>query len=243
MLFPKLLSLQRSEQAMPPLDRASKSSPWNSLEVAKLMVSAATPLFVALLAAVIWSTQRTVVERWEVQQQLDRRLAEAELQERGRLRDLRDSLYSQAGPLLNEILAYNFYVNRWKETSPATIIEKKRQLDSLMYSHEALFSPAFFNLYRQFMTETFRSARNWQGDTRLRTKANCRIAQSDEDHVRWRAWFTGEDNRRAVCIAHRNLLGKLAEELLLQKASTIDEATDDQKLSRCPPIYDLTPCN
>jgi hypothetical protein len=92
------------------------------------------------------------------------------------------------------------------------------------------------------MTETFRSARNWQGVTRLRTKVACRSPSSDEDPAKWRAWFTGEDNRRAVCIAHRNLLGRLAEELLLQNAPTTQETTDEQKLARCPPIYDITPC-
>jgi hypothetical protein len=203
---------------------------WNSLEVVKVFISIVTPITIAILGCVIWNGQRDVVQRWE-----------AEAKGRERIAEFRWRIYNEAAPLLNDIYTYPFHVGNWKELMPAGIIEKKRQLDLLMYSHEAVFSRAFFDLYRSFMKESFRSAGNFHDESRIRSRSACRRPAPNEDMAKWSTWFTGEDNRRAACIAYRNFLGQVSKELFLQVVNA-DETTDDQKISMCPPMYDLEKC-
>lgn len=215
---------------------------WNSLEICKLAATIVTPMVVALFGWLIWSNQQAMVQRWERDQLELRNIAGANARERDRIREFRLSLYDKAAPLLNEILAYHFYVNRWKEHSPSDIIEKKRQLDALMYANIALFTSEFFDLYREFMRQGFRSARNHFGEPRIRTQAQCRHLRLGHDEPeRWLSYFTHEDTRRDLCLAYVNLLGRLSEELLLQSLK-MPKQTDAEKLSLCPPIYETARC-
>jgi hypothetical protein len=214
---------------------------WNSLECCKLAVTILTPLTVVILGCAIWSSQREVVQHWERQQLEERGSADADLRERERIREFRLSIYREAAPLLNDILSYHFYVGRWKERSPADIIEQKRQLDSLMYSNIALFTPAFFDLYRAFMRQGFRSAGDHLGESRIRTQAQCRQARPTENTERWLSYFTHEDTRRSLCFAYADLIGRLSEELLLQSFK-MPTQTEAEKLSLCPPMYEVRRC-
>jgi hypothetical protein len=216
-------------------------SVWNSLEICKLVATVMTPVTVFVLGCLIWSGQREIVQRWDRDQLEQRSLAEASSKERDQIRELRLSIYKEAAPLLNEILSYHFYVGRWKERSPADIIEKKRQLDSLMYSNIALFTPAFFDLYRAFMRQGFRAARNHFGEPRIRTQAQCRQPHPNNDAERWLSYFTNEDSRRSLCLAYANWLSRLSEELLLQSLKMPNQ-TEAEKLSLCPPIYEAGRC-
>ena len=47
-----------------------KQSPWNSLEIVKLIASLATPLAVAVAGYHIWSAQQKVVEQAQIAQSL-----------------------------------------------------------------------------------------------------------------------------------------------------------------------------
>lgn len=219
----------------------AKPSAWNSLEICKLFVTVLTPLTVFGLGGLIWSAQQTVVQRWEQEKAEQRYVIESEARERERVRDLRLSIYREVAPLLDAILGYHFYVGRWKERSPAEIIEKKRQLDTLMYSHIALFSPAFFDLYREFMRKSFRTAGNHFGESRIRSQAQCRRPRTSEDPGLWLSYFTHEDTRRELCFAYAKLLGQLSEELLLQSLKA-PLRTEAEKLSLCPPLYDVEKC-
>lgn len=217
---------------------SQKKRLWNSLEISKLF---ATPLIAAAFGWFIWQSQQAIVQHWE-QDQLDRRAhSEAVSKERDQVRGLRLSIYKEAAPLINDILSYNFYVGRWKEYSPADIIEKKRKLDSLMYSNMALLTPEFFKLYYAFMRESFRTAGNAYGESRIRTQAHCRRPQTTEDTEHWLAYFTHEDTRQRLCLAYVNLLQKVSEELLLQSLK-MPSQTDPEKPSTCPPMFDSERC-
>jgi hypothetical protein len=149
--------------------KGAKPGIWNSLEICKLMVAAATPILCVLLGGLLWLTQRDIVQHWERDQQEKFRFADAKIKESDKIRDFRLALYREAAPLLNEIVSYHFYVGRWKERSPADIIDKKRQLDTLLYSNRPLFSAEFVGLYHNFMRQAFRGAREFHGESRLRT--------------------------------------------------------------------------
>ena len=219
----------------------SVSRTWNSLEICKLAASIATPLMVFVLGCMLWSGQQSVLQHWERDQYEQRRIAEADLKERERIREFRLSIYQEVAPLLNEIVSYHFYVGRWKERSPLDVVEKKRRLDSLMYSNIALFTPAFFELYRAFMRQSFRGAGNHYGESRIRTQAQCRRPPATESAELWLSHFTHEDTRHNLCIAYANLLSRLSEELLLQSLK-LPNQTEPEKLALCPPLYDVERC-
>lgn len=210
---------------------------WNSLEICKLIAAVTTPVVVFILGWVIWHEQHHAVQRWEVRQQEQRALVESELKERDRLRDFHLRHYEKTAVLLNDIVAYHFYVGRWKEWSPATIIEKKNQLDEAMHPHRALFSTEFFGLFRAFMRQSFRSAGNHYGESRIRTQAQCRHPSPKDQPERWLTFFTHEDRRRELCIAYINLLGGLSNELRLPSLKKANP-TDDEKIDMCPPLYE-----
>ena len=203
---------------------------WNSLEIAKLIATIATPVMVFVLSCLIWTGQRNVVQHWE-----------SDIKERDRLREFRISIYKDAAPLFNDILSYHLYVGRWKERSPADIIEKKRQLDSLMYSNVALLSREFFGLYWMFMREGFRTAGNHYGESRIRTQAQCRHLRSNDDPERWLSYFTNEDRRPSLCVAYANLLGRVSEELLFQSLKKSNPAGTERP-PVCPPLFDVDKC-
>jgi hypothetical protein len=93
------------------------SKVWNSLEICKLSASVATPVLVFLLGYLLWNGQQRLLQHWERDQFEQRRSAEADVKERERIREFRLAIYSQVGPILNEIVSYHFYVGRWKERS------------------------------------------------------------------------------------------------------------------------------
>jgi hypothetical protein len=222
-------------------DKKDKANPkiWNSLEVLKLGASIATPLIVFVLGCLIWNVQRDVIQHWEHDQTEQRRQAEADMKERDQIRDFRLSIYKVAAPLLNDILTYHFYVGRWKETSPADLIEKKRHLDEVLYPHRVLFTPSFFTRYHTFMSQGFRSAGDNLGESSIRTGFQCRRPHLGNDPENWRPYFTNEDMRPGLCIAYANLLGSISEELLFQSLK-MPASLDTKHL--CPPFYDTERC-
>jgi hypothetical protein len=224
---------------MTDIDRKANPRIWNSLEACKLVATIATPLIVAILGYLIWNAQRDVIQRWELDQAQRKQLADTDLKERDQIRDFRLSIYKKAAPLLGDIVAYHFYVGRWKETSPADIIEKKRQLDETLYPHRALFTPEFFARYYTFMSQAFRSAGNHYGESSIRTNFQCRKPGLGGSAENWRPYFTNEDMRRGLCIAYASLLGSMSEELLLRSLK-MQGMIDAEKL--CPPFYDIERC-
>ena len=220
--------------------RPSKQSPWNSLEVVKLIASLATPIAVAIAGYFVWSAQQRIVEQAQATQAMQQQRIVDEQKERERIREFRIEIYKSAGPLLNDIYVYHFHLGRWRELSPLKVIEKKRDLDALMYSHESLLSREFFSRYRNFMDQAFAPAQDWQSDVQIRTTTKCRIPTQDVDATRWKVHFTEHDNREQVCLAYRNLLEQLSSELLFQTLPT-KSLPDKDKLSLCP-RYDFSVC-
>src|SRR5262249_12053606 len=157
-----------------------------------------------------------------------------------RIREFRIDIYKVAGPLLNDIYAFQFHVGKWRELTPEMVVSKKRDLDALMYSHESLLSTEFFERYRRFMHEVFAPPEDWQHDVKLRSSTKCRPAKPNEDGAARQAWFSNEDNRDQICLAYRNLMGQLSEELLFQTLPKSD-ASEAEKIKQCP-HYDFSQC-
>lgn len=86
-----------------------------------------------------------------------------------------------------------------KELSPAEIIKMKRVLDSFVYGKDAVLSPTFASAHHNFMKEAFAAAGNSRDESRIRSSAACRPRSPDQGGSELEQWFTGEDNRWALC--------------------------------------------
>jgi hypothetical protein len=219
---------------MTPSSTADKG-PWNSLEIAKFAASVIAPFILAFCGYLIWDAQRAIVERREIVLREEQKAADARTKAEETLRQLRVTVYINAAPLIREVLTYHFHVGSWKELSPAEVIKMKRTLDRFVYGQDAVLSPAFASLYHNFMREAFAAAGNSQGESRIRSSAACRPRSPDQVGSEWERWFTGEDNRLALCNAYRQLRKNWATELSLPPSA-------DSSTRECPPFYGLNPC-
>jgi hypothetical protein len=214
---------------------AGNKGPWNSLEIAKFVASSIVPFVLAFCGYVIWDAQRVIVEQREIALKGEQKATDARSKADENLRQLRTAVYNNAAPLIREVLTYHFHVGNWKELPPAELIQIKRSLDSFVYGRDAVLSPTFANLYHNFMREAFAAAGNSHGESRIRSSAACRTRLPDQGAPEWEQWFTGEDNRWALCNAYRQLRKNWAAELSLPVAG-------ESSTRECPPFYNLAPC-
>lgn len=205
------------------------------MEIAKFAASIIAPFVLAFCGYFIWDAQRLIVERREIALREQQKASEARATAQENLRQLRNTVYNNVAPLIREVLTYHFHVGSWKELSPAEVIRMKRILDRLVYGQDAVLSPTFANLYHNFMREAFATAGNSYGESRIRSSAACRPRSASQDGSGWEQWFTGEDNRRALCNAYRQLQRNWAAELSLPPNA-------ENSKRECPPFYNLIPC-
>ena len=62
---------------MAPSSTADNKGPWNSLEIAKLVVSSIAPFILAFCGYVIWDAQRMIVEQREIVLREEQKAADA----------------------------------------------------------------------------------------------------------------------------------------------------------------------
>jgi hypothetical protein len=126
---------------------------WTSLEVAKLLVSALTPLAVVVLGFYVARISRRVeAVQWANQTVVARRL----------------QIFDQVAPKLNQLLCFATFVGRWKEMRPEDAVALKRALDEVMYANRVLFSDALFDAYLAFMATLFATFARVHEDAPLR---------------------------------------------------------------------------
>lgn len=174
---------------------------WNSLEIAKLIVSALTP--VAVLVGGWWINRR--LKKLEHSQWANQKLIEKRIE-----------VFDQVAPLLNDLLCYFTYIGCWKDLSPPEVVDLKRRTDRLFYVNSPLFSIKLRKLYEQFTGLCFSTFNTWGQDAQLRTHSTRRLQaigngwQSD-----WDSYFSSENAPELVEIrsAYVALSSRLAQEL------------------------------
>jgi hypothetical protein len=129
-------------------------SPWNSLEVAKLVVDGLIPVAVVLLG--VWVSRAT--RRVEASQWVNQKLVEKRI-----------SLLEDILPYLNDIFCYYTWIGKWKELSPADIIQRKRDLDRLFFANQPFFSAEALSAYQEFTRALFLTYAKPGTDAQLRT--------------------------------------------------------------------------
>lgn len=179
-------------------------SNWNSLEVAKLLVSTLTPVVVVILG--IWIAR--VTKRLEQRQWTHRRIIERRI-----------DVYDEIAPLLNDLVVYFTFVGHWKELQPIQLVEAKRILDRRVHISESLFSEQFLLSYSSFIQLCFATYQGWGIDARLRgdPKLHIKAAGSSWDTA-WTELFTAERDwvePSRVYNSYKQLMAVLSEELQL----------------------------
>ena len=158
---------------------------WNSLEVAKLLV---TPVVVALLGYFV-QTQLAAQAR-----QTQELLAEQarSWQQNQRLFDRRLQIYDNVRVELNRIYCYIEDIGSWKEDNPETVLAAKRHIDGEMHSQRAIWSQETFNAYLAYMNSAFLTYTGVGQDAKIKTGAEEKrvgIANWSSD---WEQRLTGK---------------------------------------------------
>lgn len=113
---------------------------WTSPEIAKLAVSALTPLLLFVLGLVVARAGRRVEQaQWANRKLIERRL----------------ELHTELAPKLNDVLCFFQCVGHFRAITPPDVLELKRSLDKIFFANEQLFSRDFVESYGKFMKTCF----------------------------------------------------------------------------------------
>ena len=182
-------------------------SSWNSLELFKLIVSAATPI--AVVGIGLWVSRhlkRLEHLQWANQKAVEKRL----------------TVYSELAPVLNDLYCYYDYIGDWKMADPLKLLSLKRTADRIFFVNAALFSAAFRNGYHQFMNLYFIPGPLdvYDATAKIRTSLEIRKEMYAKRKVQWdTAWDTyfAQSNmvpeRELIVTSYRNLMDTFVQEL------------------------------
>lgn len=131
------------------------TSAWNSLEVAKLIVSIITPVAIVFIGFWIQSTLAKQNQTWKA---------------RERLADRRLMIYDDIRDELNRIYCFIEDVGTWKEEDPDKVISYKRKLDQVMHTQQAIWAPDTFSAYQEYMDAAFATYQGVGEDAKIETK-------------------------------------------------------------------------
>jgi hypothetical protein len=144
---------------------------WTSLEIVKLAVAALTPLLVLLIGVMVTrATRRVEQAQWASRTLIAKRL----------------ELFDEMAVPLNDLLCFFRLVGDFQAISPPEAIARKRTLDKLFYTHEALMSEEFGARYKAFINVCFEPFTAIAHDARLKASVQ---RQRKERGARWNdAW-------------------------------------------------------
>lgn len=139
---------------------------WNSLEIAKLVVAASTPVFVAIVG--FWLNRRLKSleqAQWSQQKVVERRI----------------EAYDEMAKPLNQLFCFFCYVGTWKELNPPDVVRMKRSLDETAHISAPLFDNQFLPHYNALMDTCFETFGSWGDDAKLRTLPDRRKEAAGEE--------------------------------------------------------------
>jgi hypothetical protein len=182
----------------------SAASNWNSLEVVKLIVGAATPI---VIFGIGYQVSRAA-QRIDAIQWVSRKLVEERL-----------PLYKEIGPALNDLLCFFTLVGQFRKIDPPKAIAIKRDIDRKVHANLYLFTPKFMDRYNAFMQTCFDTFAGVGQDAKLRSSAAQQRVERRQWSDDWNALFTSEDraaSREDVRTAYLRLLSSeaLLDEIL-----------------------------
>jgi hypothetical protein len=154
------------------------ASTWTSLEVAKLAVAALTPILVLMIGFIIArATRRVEQAQWASRTLIEKRL----------------ELFDKMAEPLNDLFCFFRLVGDFQKITPPDAIARKRVLDKLFFTHEALMSEEFGTRYRAFIDSCFLPYTAVGHDARLKASAQRQKAERrDRWDDAWRNCFVDD---------------------------------------------------
>lgn len=175
---------------------------WNALEIAKLIVSALTPLLVLIIG--LWISRS--LKRLEYHQWTNQKLTEKRIE-----------IFEELAPLFNDLLCYFTFVGCWKELKPPEVVQRKRSTDRIVHVNAPLFSKEFVNRYNDFIAACYGTYSGWGQDAKLRTLSDRRKAAAGNSwEAAWDSCFADTKNcsePRVVKSSYALLMSCFSEEL------------------------------
>jgi hypothetical protein len=152
---------------------------WNSLEITKLAVQAATPIVVTMLGLYLTQLAKRFDDRqWRNQRLIEKRIA----------------IYDDLASDLNDLLCYFTFIGSWKELRPIDVIAMKRRIDKKIYLAAPLFSHQFFERSTEFINLCYATFQGWGVDARLRTAIGRRKEAAGANwQQNWDELFADDD--------------------------------------------------
>ena len=185
----------------------NQKSPWNSLEVAKLLV---TPVVVALLG---YFVQTQLAEQSRQTQELLTEQARS-WQQNLRLTDRRLQLYDNIRLELNRIYCFVEDIGTWKQDTPETVLAAKRHVDTEMHSQRAIWSPETFEAYLAYMNSAFLTYTGFGKDAQIKTSVAEKQAGIKNWSPVWEQRLTGTKSLDHAS-NYNKLLNLLAKDMML----------------------------
>jgi hypothetical protein len=175
-------------------------SPWNSLEIAKLLAGLLTPAALAAFGVYI----HRVTKRFELLQWRSQKLTETRLK-----------IYDDLAPQLNDLLCYFTYVGCWKDLDPPAVVALKRITDKKIFLASPLFSESFFSACMEFQNLCFEPYSGWGRDAMLRTQFQRRQEARPTDwKAEWNGCFsTSASDPKAIRNAYKKVMEAFATDI------------------------------
>ncbi len=159
----------------------SPSPVWNTLEIAKLTVSALTPLLVVAIG--LWIGRRLKgleYLQWTNQKVTEKRIA----------------VFDELAPLLNDLYCYFTFLGCWKDLNPVEVVGRKRKMDRIVHVNAPLFSKEFVDRYNEFIGTCYETYTGWGQDAKLRTRWERRKESTGDSWKKdWEGYFSDLNNR------------------------------------------------
>jgi len=172
------------------------------LEIAKLIVSALTPLVVIIIG--LWISRS--LKRLEYLQWTNQRITEKRIR-----------IFEELAPLLNDLLCYFTFVGCWKELNPPDVVQQKRKMDRIVHVNAPLFSKEFVKRYNEFINACYSTYAGWGQDAKLRTMVGRRKeVAGNEWNSTWDTCFADVNDcsdPKLVRTTYVSLMSGFSEEL------------------------------
>lgn len=179
---------------MKPKNEKNTGTPWNSLEVSKLVVSLLIPLSVVFFG---YLTSNALQNK------------QAGIDNNRRLMEKRQEIYEVIRIPLNDIYVYIADVGHYKDLTPQRIIDHRRMLHTMMHTNRAYWSVETFSAYLKYMDEiAFKTYVGVNKNAKIRDNP-IQKKLLDKWQADWQFLHTGSQdiNHKA---AYKNLLDSIA---------------------------------
>jgi len=139
-----------------------------------------------------------------------------------RIIEKRIAVYEKVGTDLNDIYVFLLRVGHWKQLTPEEVLEKKRQIDKVMYVNKPYWSEAAFGAFETFMQTAFETYTGIGEDAKFRVKTD-QFKQLPHWQETWQQCFT----QNADNISHKTEIRDNYQRLIREFSDDFGHYSED----------------